>query len=52
MTEKEKKIFETFADLIPKLPESGQDYFLAFAEGVETMLKVQATVKEPAAEGA
>ena len=46
MTEKEKKIFETFANLIPKLSESGQDYFLAFTEGVETMLKVQAKAKE------
>ncbi len=34
LTEKEQKIFMTFAQLIPRMNEKGKDYFLAFGEGM------------------
>ena len=34
MTEKEKKIFETFGQVIPKLSESDKSYLLGLGEGM------------------
>ena len=34
MTDKEKKILETFGRIIPKLDERGKDSFLAYGEGI------------------
>ena len=34
MTEKEKKIFETFGEVIPKLSESDKSYLLGLGEGM------------------
>lgn len=34
MTEKEKEIFMSFAELIPKMNEMGKEYFLGFGEGM------------------
>lgn len=34
MTEKEKKILETFGRIIPYLDERGKDSFLAYGEGI------------------
>lgn len=38
MTEKEKKIFETFGQLIPKLSESDKSYLLGLGEGMAIKL--------------
>lgn len=34
MTEKERKIFETFAKVIPELSESDKSYLLGLGEGM------------------
>lgn len=34
MTEKEKKILETFKKIIPKMSENGKDNMLSYGEGI------------------
>ena len=51
MTDKEKRIFKTFADLIPKLPESGQDYFLGVCGGSRNNVKSAGNSKRAGSRG-
>lgn len=43
MTEKEKKIFETFGEVIPKLSESDKSYLLGLGEGMA--IKIEQSAK-------
>ncbi len=41
MSEKEKRIIETFALIIPKLSENSKNYLLGFGEGMAVKVELQ-----------
>ena len=49
MSEKEKKILETFSEVVPKLSEIDKERLLAFGEGLAFKAKQQKPAKEPPA---
>lgn len=45
MTEKEEKIFQTFAEVIPKLSDSDKSYLLGLGEGISVKIKMAEELK-------
>lgn len=52
MSEKEKKIAETFKRVIPNLPEEKKEYLLGMAEGMSIMADRQRPGKNSVAQDA
>lgn len=48
MSEKEKKIAETFKKVLPELPEGKKEYLLGLADGMAVMADRQKKGVEPA----
>ena len=47
MTEKEKKILETFKSAIPNMTEQEKDRLLAFGEGMALIVRQNCLVRPP-----